>query len=137
MAVLIDTGALYALADADSHMHGQVVDYVMQSDDLLLVPITTLPEADYLISSRLGAHAAIALMRSILAGEMRVENLTAPDLARSLELMEQYADSAIGFVDASVIALAERLRITRLLTLDQRHFRFVRPRHCPAFDIIP
>lgn len=68
---------------------------------------------------------------------MRVENLMAPDLTRSLELMEQYADSAIGFVDASVIALAERLRITRQLTLNQRHFRFVRPRHCPAFDIVP
>jgi uncharacterized protein len=51
--------------------------------------------------------------------------------------MDQYADSALGLVDASIIALAERPRITRVLTLDRRHFRFVRPRHCTAFEIVP
>jgi predicted nucleic acid-binding protein len=51
--------------------------------------------------------------------------------------MDQYADGALGFVDACIIALAERLRITRVLTPDQRRFRFMRPRHCTAFEIVP
>jgi len=50
--------------------------------------------------------------------------------------VDQYTDSVLGLVDASIIALAERLRITRVLTLDQRHFRFVRPRHCAAFEVV-
>ena len=51
--------------------------------------------------------------------------------------MRQYADSNIGFVDASIVAVAERLDIRKVLTLDRRHFGVIRPRHCPALDILP
>lgn len=52
-------------------------------------------------------------------------------------LMRIYADSNIGFVDSAIIALAERLNSTRIVTLDRRHFTFVRPRHCAHFDLLP
>lgn len=136
MAVLVDTGALYALADADSDMHEPVRSYVMGTSDLLLVPVTVLPEVDYLVAHRLGAHVALATMQSII-GELRVENVTPADLYRCLELMERYRDAALGIVDTSIVAMAERLRIIQILTLDQRHFRFVRPRHCDAFQLLP
>lgn len=51
--------------------------------------------------------------------------------------MEQYADSRIDWVDCTIAAMAERLRITRILTLDQRHFRILRPTHTAAFDLKP
>jgi hypothetical protein len=62
-----------------------------------------------------------------------------PEVNPSLPTSPRLAtgDSALGLVDVSIIALAERLRITRVLTLDQRHFRFVRPRHCAAFEVVP
>jgi predicted nucleic acid-binding protein len=112
-------------------------DFVTHTHETLLVPVTVLPEADYLITTRLGGPVARAMLRSILDGELRVEHLARADLERCWELMDQYADSALGLVDASIIALAERLRITRVLTLDRRHFRFVRPRHCTAFEVAP
>ena len=40
-------------------------------------------------------------------------------------------------VDASVVALAERRGLEVIATLDQRHFRAVRPRHVPAFTLVP
>jgi hypothetical protein len=58
-------------------------------------------------------------------------------MPRILELMRQYADNAIGFVDASIVAVAERLGVRRILTLDRRHFGQIRPRHCDALDILP
>lgn len=67
----------------------------------------------------------------------RLEHPTLADLARCIELIEQYADSAIGLVDASLVAIAERLRIRRVLTLDRRHFLMFRPRHCDAFEVVP
>lgn len=137
MPVLLDTSALYALMDRTSQMHDAVRTFVTETDELLLVPVTTLPEMDYLVSERLGSRASILLLRSVASGEMRLENVMAADLDRCIEIMEQYADAALGLVDASIIALAERLRITRILTLDQRHFRFVRPRHCTAFELLP
>jgi hypothetical protein len=56
---------------------------------------------------------------------------------RIADLVEQYADAGLGFVDASVIAIAERVGATRIFTLDRRDFSLVRPRHTEAFEILP
>lgn len=137
MAILVDTSGLFALADADSEAHNAVRSYMEQTRELLLVPITVVPEADYLIATRLGVSVELTLLRAIAAGEFRLEPVTNADLVRCVELIERYADSDIGFVDASLVAVAERLQVVRILTLDHRHFRMFRPRHCPAFDLVP
>jgi predicted nucleic acid-binding protein len=46
-------------------------------------------------------------------------------------------DLKIGYVDAALIAIAERLRETLIATTDRRHFSVVRPKHVAAFDLIP
>jgi hypothetical protein len=51
--------------------------------------------------------------------------------------MEQYLDLPLGIVDASIVALAERHRVTEIATLDRRHFTVVRPRHAPSFTLLP
>jgi uncharacterized protein len=137
VAVLVDTGPLLALADADDPHHQAVSQWIEETLEVLLVPVTVLPEADYLLASRLGADVALAMLRSVAAGELQLEPLTAADLERAIALIAQYADSNIGFVDASIAAIAERLRVTRILTLDHRHFRLLRPRHCDAFELLP
>src|ERR671932_26390 len=55
-------------------------------------------------------------------GETRQSFVRGSIVARSAELIDQYADSDIGFVDTSIVAVAERLTITRILTLDRRHY---------------
>src|SRR5438477_11846132 len=105
--------------------------------ETMIVPLTVLPEMDYLVARRMGPRIAADLIERITAGELLVESLTSADLVRSIELMRQYADSDIGFVDASIVAIAERLGIRRVLTIDRRHFGLIRPRHCPALDILP
>ena len=137
MATLVDTSGLYALVDAAERDHGAVEEFVRRPAEPLLVPVSVLPEIDYLCVRRLGIRVEIALLRSIASGELALESFTEADLQRSIELIEQYRDSDIGLVDASIVATAERLRITRILTLDHRHFRLFRPRHCPAFDLVP
>jgi predicted nucleic acid-binding protein len=44
---------------------------------------------------------------------------------------------ASAFVDASIIATAERLGVARVYTLDRRHFGLVRPRHVDSFTLRP
>lgn len=136
MAVLADTNALYALTDADDPYHEQVSQYVTNTSAVLIVPVTILPEVDYLIARNLGAHIAITVLQEIIAGAFRLEVITAEDIARAIEVMKQYADSDIDVVDASIVAVAERLKITRILTRDQ-HFRMFRPRHRAHFDLVP
>ena len=66
-----------------------------------------------------------------------MEELTIQDLQRTLELLRRYEDAQIGFVDATVVAIAERLKIQRILTTDRRDFSLIRPRHCKQFELLP
>jgi len=56
---------------------------------------------------------------------------------RAAELVAAYRDLPLGTVDAAVVAAAERLEVTRIATLDHRHFSVVRPRHVEAFELVP
>jgi predicted nucleic acid-binding protein len=76
-------------------------------------------------------------MRGILSSGMLIEQVNRADLERASEILDRYADTQLDFVDATIMAIAERLDIVRILTVDQRHFRTLRPKHCPAFEILP
>ena len=59
------------------------------------------------------------------------------DFARMAELVDTYADFPLGTTDTSVIAVAERLGVMEVATLDHRHFGAVRPRHADSFILLP
>jgi len=135
MAVLADTGVLYALADRDDAWHARTRAYLKKSRPALIVPVTVVPEVTYLLRARLGRAAEGAFVKSLAAGEMALEDITGEDLARAVALMSAYPE--IGFVDASVVALAERLRVRQIATTDRRHFAAIRPQHAPSFELLP
>jgi len=58
-------------------------------------------------------------------------------LIRAAELVARYRDSEIGYVDAIVVAIAERLRDKVIATVDRRHFSAIRPNHTAAFQLLP
>ncbi len=135
--ILVDTGCLYAMVDRDDSWHDRTITFLNTAHRQLIIPITVLPEACYLIASHLGEQVEVEFMQSVTRGEMKVEFLKRDDLMRTADVMTKYADAALGFVDASVVAVAERLKIRELLTTDRRHFSLVRPRHCPHLDLKP
>lgn len=136
-AILVDTGILYAMADIDDAWHEPVKVFLQNTTETLLVPVTVLPEICYLLNNHLGQESERKLIASIIQGEFRIEGLTHEDFRRSLQLLETYSDMNIGFVDASVISIAERLKIHRILTTDRKHFSIIRPRHCQTFELVP
>jgi len=94
-------------------------------------------EAAYLMDRQLGVVAESALYSSIIEGALTVEELEVGDWRRIRELVTGYADLRLGGTDASIIAIAERLGVSRIATLNHRHFRVVRPIHCDAFELVP
>jgi predicted nucleic acid-binding protein len=96
-----------------------------------------LVEVDYWCSERLGVGAFVALLADVEAGAFAVEHPTSVDLRRIRQLVDRYADSDIGYVDAAVIALAERLGEPKVATLDRRHFSLVRAAHVDALELLP
>jgi len=135
MPVLVDTGVLYALADRDDAWHMRALAFLDDNSELLLVPVTVIPEVTYLLRARLGERAERAFVASLAAGELGVEPLTGIDLTRCAAIMGRHPD--VGFVDSSVVAIAERLKVTTIATTDRRHFGQFRPKHCAAFALVP
>jgi len=84
-----------------------------------------------------GSAAEAGFLRSVAAGELTLVELSSADRSRMAELVERYADLPLGAADASVVAIAERLGIREVATLDRRHFTVVRPRHVYALTLLP
>jgi len=137
VALILDTGPLYASLDRSDQDHAACRALIEQSPEPLLVPAPVLVEVDYWISQRLGPGALVALLADIETGAYRVVDLVMADYARVREVCDRYADADIGFVDAAVLAITERLGERKLATLDRRHFGLLRPRHCDALELLP
>jgi uncharacterized protein len=135
MALLVDTGVLYALADRRDAWHARVREYLEAHAHTLLAPVTILPEVAYLLRDRIGPHAELAFARSIAKGELALEPLQRADISRVATLMEAYGE--LGFVDTTVVAIAERLKVDSIATTDRRHFASVRPSHRDRFILVP
>jgi predicted nucleic acid-binding protein len=103
----------------------------------LFVPGTVVAEVGYLLNRKAGPRAEALFLRSMAEGTFGSTDLTIADFARMTDLVTQYGDLPLGTTDASVIAVAERLGVTEIATLDKRHFTVVRPAHVGAFTLLP
>jgi hypothetical protein len=137
VALILDTGPLYASLDRDDADHQDSRRLVVETHELLVVPAPVLVEVDYWIHRRLPPGIMVALLDDISAGAFLVEELQPQDYRRIREICDRYADADIGFVDAAVLAVVERLNEPKLATLDRRHFGMLRPRHVDALILLP
>lgn len=137
MALILDTGPLYAALDRSDTDHATCRRLLETAGEALLIPAPVLVEVEYWTSRRLGTGAWLALLDDIDAGAFVVEDLVTADYRRVRELCDRYADADIGFVDAAVLAVTERLAEPKLATLDRRHFGALRPRHVDALTLLP
>lgn len=137
MALILDTGLLLAALDAADPDHRACAALLTESVEDLVVPTLVLGELDYWCARRLPPEAWLIFLDDVLAGAYRVEAPTPTDLARCRDLQSTYRDLGLGVIDASVVALAERLGEPKVATLDHRHFGVVRPSHVSSLEIRP
>jgi uncharacterized protein len=133
-SILLDTSAIVALLDIGDAYHNAIEPYWQEQ---LLLPMTLLAEVDYMVSKYLGAHVARAFFAGIGDGELELISFDALDFARANAIMKKYPSVPLGIADASVMALAERYQIQRILTLDRRHFSLVKPSNMEYFELLP
>ena len=117
MTALLDTSFLLAMTNTKDRNHHRVLNTAEHIDDQLVLPVTVLPEVSYLIGSRLGLQAMRQFLQRVVTSDISLETVTSTDLKRVAEILEEYADSRLDFVDATLVAVGERLNITRVLTL--------------------
>ncbi|GII03002.1 type II toxin-antitoxin system VapC family toxin [Planobispora takensis] len=133
---LLDTGPLIAVVDRDDKHHASCVRLLEELEGPLLLPSTVLIEAGWTINRHMGA-AVHAQFLDLVTEEFELVDLCPADVRRMAELVRFYKDARLDPADVSVLAIAERLDVTQIATLDRRDFTLIRPRHIPAFRLLP
>ena len=128
-AVIVDSSAILAIFDESYPEHPGIAQVLADAEDLLVVSPMVVAEADYMLASRLGPRAARRFAADIASEAYDLAEWTAADHAAALTIISEQGDDGdyLGIADASNVILADRHRTTRILTLDQRHFRRLRP----------
>jgi predicted nucleic acid-binding protein len=137
MALILDTGPLYASLDRSDADHLACRRLIEEADEPLVIPSPVLVEVDYWVHIRLHPGVFAALLDDIASGAYHVEDLQFEDYRRVRQICDRYSDSDVGFVDAGVLAVTERLNEHKLATLDRRHFLALRPRHTDVLRLLP
>ena len=136
MTLVLDTGPIVAALNEQDPDHKRCAALLTDADDLL-IPSPILVEVDYWLVKLGGTQVWTDFVADITRGAYRLTHPSDTDLARAAELENTYRDLDLGLVDASIIALCERLNETTVATLDHRHFSVVRPRHCSHLTLLP
>lgn len=110
---------------------------VFEKNDPIYVPQSVLNEVCFLLTHSGGNRATASFLNRLPDMKYRLISLDTQDFRRPSEILNRYADSRVDFVDAAIVAIAERLEIIRILTLDQRDFHIIRPKHAPHFELLP
>lgn len=137
MALVVDSGAIYAAYDADDRHHRSVLEILRKERPPRIVPAAIIAEVDYLLAEFLGVDAELKFIEALLTGYYTVEAIVRQDLEYCKRVIAGYRDLRVGLADASVMAVAERLGVNRILTLDTRDFRAVKPLRWSAFELLP
>jgi predicted nucleic acid-binding protein len=135
--IVVDTSIIVAYMNAADDYHAAVAGWLDGADDDLATTPLIIAEVDHLVGARGGPTARQALHRDLAAGAYLVEWWPGA-IASVVKIAKRYADTGLGLADASLVALAERLGTIEIATLDERHFRAVRPlAGGKAFRLLP
>jgi predicted nucleic acid-binding protein len=124
--IVIDTSAIVAYMNRADDRHEFVSAWLDDAtDDLVTTPLV-VAEVDHLVGAR-GGQAALSAFRADLSAGAYILEWWPGAISSTVNVAERYADNGLGLTDASLVALAERLDTIEIATLDERHFRAVRP----------
>ncbi len=137
MTIVLDTSGLLAAMDATQRFHDTARAVLERTRARLALSPFVLAELDYLVSTRVGSEAEVALLGEVGRGAYRLEPFSPEDVLKAKDLIERYGDSGIGLADASNVVLAHRHNTLEIFTLDERHFRALRGPGDKPFRLLP
>ena len=135
--IICDTSALVAVYGRVQPVQGKAERVLRDDPGPLVLSPFVLAELDYIVSRDSGVGGELKVLADVAGGVYSLAEFGRADVAQAAGVVEQYSDLRIGLADASIVVLAARYGTTRVLTLDERHFRAMRPLHADAFTILP
>ena len=136
--IIADTSGVLSAIDAAQRHHRAAAAVLGAEDEPAVLSPFVLAEVDYLLATRVGVDAELAFLAEVAAGAYRLAPFDPADVEAAAAVVERYRDQNVGLADASVVVLAARHDTNRLLSLDERHFRVLRPlRRFRSFKLLP
>jgi predicted nucleic acid-binding protein len=135
--IVADTSALLALFNDREPDHEAVRRVVESHDDLVVVSPFVIAELDYLVATRHGVDAELAVLAELSGGAYELPSIGTDDLKTAAAVVAKYRDQDIGVADASLVVLAALYRTRMVMTLDRRHFGVLRPLDGGRFRVLP
>jgi uncharacterized protein len=135
--VVVDTSALLAYFDSSEPDHATVAAAIGVPTDLLIVSPYVVAELDYLVATRHGVDAELAVLDELTGGAWELSGFGVEELARARSIVAKYRGQEIGVADASNVVLAERYQTRTIVTLDRRRFEVLRPIRGGRFTVLP
>jgi predicted nucleic acid-binding protein len=135
-AAIADTSFVIAVSVKTEREHQRCKTIYYQHQTIAL-PQTTFAEVSYMLERIRGKELVIDFIRHLNESRYRILPLEPEDFLRAADILEKYADTRLDYIDATIAAVAERLEITTILTLDRRDFSPLRPAHIERFHLLP
>jgi len=135
--IVLDTSGLLAAIDSSQRFHDAAREVLNEAVVPLILSPFVLAELDYLLATRVGDAAELALLEEVARNTYRLAQFSGRDVAEAMRVIEQYADTQISLADASNVVLANRHDTHDVLTLDERHFRALRGLDGRPFRLLP
>lgn len=132
---IVDSGPLVAVANRADPDHERCREVLEDPTLRLVVPALCLAEVTYLIGRRQGPRMEASFLRGLEGFDVRAPG--SDDWERIADLVDRYSDFPLGGIDASVVALAERLETDLVITLDRRHFSAIETRDGGHLRLLP
>jgi uncharacterized protein len=137
VVVVLDTSGLLAAIDSGQRFHEVAREALNGMSSPLILSPFVLAELDYLLATRVGGDAELALLEEIARETYHLAQFSNRDVSEARRIMERYADLGISLADASNVVLANRHDTLDVLTLDERHFRVLRGPGGRPFRLLP
>jgi uncharacterized protein len=135
--IIVDTSALLAFFNRAEPAHVEVAAVMESTRGPYLVSPYVVAEVDYLVATRHGVEAELAILQELAGGAWTLAHIDEDDLMAARSVIDRYRDQEVGAADASLVVLADRHATRRILTLDRRHFDVLRPLGGGRFTLLP
>lgn len=135
--ILLDTSGLLAAIDRSQDQHEPAAAALADADGARVLSPFVLAELNYLLATRVGQRAELALLAEVARGAYRIESFDADEVAAAHRIIESHHDLDVGLADASIVVLSRRYAAHDVLTLDERHFRVLCGQAGRPFRLLP
>lgn len=135
--IVVDTSVVLAFMDRSDNHHDAVVRWMRADDHELATTPLVAAELDHLVFRQGGVAAARALRDDLHNGAYLLE-WWPNAIHETIAIARRHESMQLGLTDASLVALAGRVHTTSIATLDERHFRALKPvLGADSFTLLP